>query len=204
MKNFLMIIVSVLITLGLCSCSKCSRQVEPTDEETVITVDELNVENIISMDREDMFLNYANEDTTNYSWFETCIVLSDFIDEEGDYKVESIANVFQILNNKEDGMDTHVILFAHNTTTSAVDVKHGFWVGDFEINNEEITITFEQALEKVMESNFVKPHSKQVVLRKEVGPKPCNAQYIFGNVKSQLYVDAITGDVTDVNPAFAE
>lgn len=54
-----------------------------------------------------------------------------------------------------------------------------------------------------MASNFPKPHSRNCVLRREIGPIPdVNPQYIFGNTKSQLYVDAVTGSVTNHTPAF--
>ena len=65
-----------------------------------------------------------------------------------------------------------------------------------------MTVTFNEVLEKINEVNMPKPHSKQCVLRKQVGPVAANPQYIFGNVKSQIYVDAINGKVSDENPAF--
>ena len=55
-----------------------------------------------------------------------------------------------------------------------------------------------------MEVNLPKPHSKHVVLRKQIGPKACNPQWIFGNITSQIYVDAVTGEVNSKNPAFDE
>jgi hypothetical protein len=55
-----------------------------------------------------------------------------------------------------------------------------------------------------MAANAPKPHSRQVVLRKEVGPNSINPQYIFGNFQAQLYVDAVTGDVKTKNPAFPD
>ncbi len=35
-------------------------------------------------------------------------------------------------------------------------------------------------------------------------PKEANVQYIFGNSKVQLYVDAVAEDVSSDNPAFGE
>ena len=74
---------------------------------------------------------------------------------------------------------------------------------DFPLNDEAIVLTFTEALDRVLAANYPKPHSKYVVLRKEIGPKAANPQYIFGNLKSQLYVDATTGAVSDSNPVFA-
>ena len=54
------------------------------------------------------------------------------------------------------------------------------------------------------EANIPKPHSKNVVLRKEIGSLDANPQYIFGNSQAQVYVDAVTGEVRGYNPAFPE
>lgn len=67
---------------------------------------------------------------------------------------------------------------------------------------EDIEITFNEAFQRVMESNYPKPHSKNCVLRKEVGSTDYHPQYIFGNPHAQLYVDAVTGEVTDKNPIY--
>lgn len=70
------------------------------------------------------------------------------------------------------------------------------------MNEEVINISYKEAYEKMMEANYPKPHSKHCVLRKEVGPYDCNPQYIFGNIEAQIYVDAVTGAVSDQSPAF--
>lgn len=184
---FLLLTVCLFIT----SCSSCHKK-----KDNVST--ELNVESVITTDKEYMLTNYGE-----YSWFETCIVLQNFLDEECDGTVSGISNVFQVVKEKEKGYDTQVVLVAHATDTMSVDVKHGFWVEDSPLNNDSI-ISFKEAFDKLMAVNLPKPHSQQVVLRKEVGPVKCNPQYIFGNRKSQIYVDAITGEVSEKNPAFPE
>lgn len=205
MKKILMLIIGVLITLGVCSCSKCSRQNEPVlGNDTLITVTELNVENIISMDRQDMYFNYVDGDSTLVRWFETCVLLEDFLDADCEPVVAGISNVFQTVDIEEGGADTHVILYSHTRDTSTVEVKHAFWVEDMPMNDEPIAVTFKEAVEKVMEVNLPKPHSRHVVLRKEVGIKNCNPQWIFGNSDEQIYVDAVTGEVSDTNPAFGK
>lgn len=194
--------VLLLFLIGLfASCTKCSKPQEKADVMDSVATAKMNVENIISTDREDMFLNYAED----YRWFETCIVLQDFLDEECDGTVTGVSNVFQAVENREDGnVDTFVVLYAHTPDTAAVDVKHGFWVEDLPLNEELIVINFDSAFVRVMEANCPKPHSKQVVLRKQLGPVNCNPQYIFGNRQAQIYVDATTGEVNTTNPVFPE
>jgi hypothetical protein len=56
----------------------------------------------------------------------------------------------------------------------------------------------------MMSVNFPKPHSKHVTLRNPVGPAAVNAQWIFGNIKEQIWIDAVTGEAKKSNPAFPE
>jgi hypothetical protein len=130
--------------------------------------------------------------------------LKDYLDSDAEVSVNSVSNIFMyVVDRSEKSFDTFVVLFTHLADTTAVEVKpQAFWVGDLELNETEIKLTFAQAYERLMEANIVKPHSKQVVLRRELGPKLANAQYIFGNTRSHVYVDAVTGDVKTSNPAF--
>lgn len=169
-----------------------------TNDSTV--VDSVNyVENAIAMDKENMDLTYGKD----YKWFETCIVLNEYMDSENaNDSVVGISNIFQVVEQKSSkSFDVHVIMYTHVGDSTQVDVKEGFWIEDFPMDS--IKVTFKEAYAKLMAANLPKPHSRQCVLRKEIGPKECNPQYIFGNSEAQVYVDAITGEVTDMNPAFS-
>ena len=187
-----MAVIAIIFNFTSCKCSN-NDYVEPVSETS-----ELVVENLISMDREYVFLNYGE----NYKWFETSIVLNDFIDSDTTLFVAEVSNIFQVIEEFEESFDTHVVLISHSLDSNDVVVEHGFWVEDSPLNDKSIVLTFNDAMEKVFESNYPKPHSKYVVLRKEVGPNDANAQWIFGNRKYQLYVDAVTGEVLDKNPVF--
>lgn len=204
-KTFLTLLfgLSLMLMIGLSSCESCQKtpDVVTTDTVEVVEPANLHVEYVVSTDRQYMYVNYGGD----YRWFESCITLQDFIDdEECDGTVASIANVFQVVEESENGADVHVVLAAHTPDTTAYEVKHGFWVEDEPLNEEAIVITFEGAFERMMEANCPKPHSKQCVLRKQVGPVDANPQYIFGNSHAQVYVDATTGDVNTDNPVFPE
>ena len=194
MKKFLMIWAGILLILGINSCNSCSG---PKEDVSGVPA---TVENLISLDRQTMFTKYAED----YKWYETGIQLQDFLDEENDGTIALVVNVFQALEEKEGGYDTFVVKFQHIGDDVIEEAVHGFWIEDFPMNDEDIAVTFEEANEKVMAVNLPKPHTRQVVLRKMIGPKPCNPQWIFGNLQSQIYVDATTGEVSDVNPAFPE
>ena len=192
--------LSVLACLFMMSCS-CEKN-KPTEDVAVNdSTAGFVVENLTGMDRQKMFQDYGK----SYNWYETCIVLKDFLDsEETDGTVTGVSNIFQVSEEKGSGVDVHVIMFTHVEDSTQVDVINSFWVEDFPMNEDAIKLTFKEAYDRVMAANAPKPHSRQVVLRKQIGPNPINPQYIFGNQTAQLYVDAVTGDVRTKNPAFPE
>ena len=197
MKKIWEFIKNLFIMIFGCKC-KCQCQ-EQVVEEQPKEIANLNVEHIIAMDRQNMFLNYKED----YRWFETGITLNKFMDaEDTDATVESIYNVFQTVIERGEGFDTQVVCMAHKGEENGTEVKAAFWVGDCLLNEEEIKLTFEQAYDRLMQANLPKPHSRQCVIRKELGPKEANAQYIFGNTKDHVYVDAVTGDVKTENPVY--
>ena len=184
------------LTFGISSC-KCTNEA-PADETVV--AEELVVEHVVALDRQAMYINHAND----YRWYETGIQLKDWLDEENDGTIDMIVNVFQAIEKySETTFDTFVYKYQHlSDGTVNEEGIHGFWVEDYPLEEEAIKVTFKEAYEKVMAVNLPKPHTRQVVLRKQVGPVDANPQWIFGNLHSQIYVDAITGEVSDENPAF--
>ena len=169
MKKILYFCVTLVCTLSfLTSCNSCSKEPvvpEEKNDTTVVNDSSINMENIVSADREYMFLNFGKD----YFWYETSIILKDFLDSEDC-----------------DGRD----------------IKDGFWIEDYDMSESEVTVTFEEAFQRLQEANVPKPHSRNCVLREQVGPKKANPQYIFGNIHDQVYVDAATGAVSKINPAF--
>lgn len=199
MKKVFGFLAIFLLSLGIAACT-CTPDNNQEDLTPVEVADSLgvNVEKTVALDKEFMFLNYGSD----YRWFETCILLDEFLDEECDGSVTGVSNIFQAAEAKDDGVDVYVIMSAHTLASSTIEVVHTFWVEDLPMNEAQINLTYRDAFEKVMEVNYPKPHSQHVVLRKELGPKVANPQYIFGNSQAQLYVDAVTGEVRDTNPVY--
>ena len=191
-RNLLLFIMVFCMMFTFTSCKKHKKDV-PAPQPAA----ELVVEHLISMDRETMNLKYANK----YNWYETSVVLVNYLDEENNGEISGVSNIFQYAATNDD---SNVVMFTHVKDTTAVEEHWGaLWVGDMSLNNEEIKLTFKEAFDKLMQTNIVKPHSRQCVLRKELGPKPNVApQYIFGNVKDRVYVDAKTGNVSKTNPVY--
>lgn len=199
MKKLFFILSLVCMALFV-SCDRNKKAPTNNDDNSTTTeVVQLNPTTLVSTDRQDMYLNHGD----NYRWFETCMRLNDFLDEENDGSLAEVVNVFQAISEAGDGYDTKVFKFQHFADgTYAKDSVIGFWVEDNPLNEEMIKLTYQEAYDKLMATNLLKPHSRYCTLRKQVGPKAANPQYVFGNLKAQVYVDAVTGEVTDVNPAF--
>jgi len=195
MKKFLVFLVGLMLMIGVSSCT-CTQQKESNFDSSVA---ELVVENTVSTDRQDVYLNHGEE----YRWYETGVQLVNFLDGDSDGAIDLVVNVFQVIEQHDStSFDTFVFKYQHTLEGTTSESIHGFWIEDYPLNDEVIKVSFKEAFEKIQEVNYPKPHTRQVVLRKQVGPVDANPQWIFGNLHSQLYVDAVTGDVTDKNPAF--
>ena len=190
-----MLIGALLLIIGVNSCT-CST----TDEPSEVSGEKASVENLVSLDRQDMFVKHGGD----YRWYETGVQLRNWLDEENDGSIEMVVNIFQVVEQcSETTFDTYVYKYQHFADgTMNEDSVHGFWVEDWPLEEEVIKITFAEAFERLMEANIPKPHSRMAVLRKEVGPKIANPQWIFGNLHETVYVDAVTGEVKSSSPSF--
>lgn len=215
-----LLIAAVAATLVFTACEKEKKEAAPAATETTTenaalghkpdplwpldaAKGTLNVEHVVATDKQAMFTQF-NKD---YRYFESQITLKNFMDgENASAEVAEINNVFQVVDIAEDqkSADVHVVMFNHVGEKTETTVIHSFWMEDYPLNDEAIKVTFEQAFDKMMKANIVKPHSRKCTLRKEVGPKDANPQWIFGNSRAQVYVDAVTGDVSAINPAFGQ
>lgn len=192
MKKVFILLMAISLMFSFNSCDWFNKN-KDNDKKEII------VENVVKADRDYMTENYGN----TYVWYETQIFLNDYLDEECDGSFSEIVDVFQVITTIDSvTFDTKVIKMYHVADSSYIEEIEGFWVEDMNMNDEIISVTYKQAFQLINETNYPKPHSKNCVLRKEVGKIEANPQYIFGNFEAQLYVDALTGDVTDESPSF--
>ena len=211
-KTFiLMLTIMFSIVLGFSSCTSCGGDKNGDSKDSVavdsvaladtaaVKVAKLVPERIISTDRQDMFLNYKQD----YRWYETQLVLKDWIDApDFDGTIEKATSVFQVVDEVGQSADVHVVYLETTETNRTSYSIEGFWIEDSPMNDDPIVITYEEAWKRLQEANIVKPHSKKCVLRNSVGPKSANAQWVFGNIRQTVFVDAKTGEVSSKNPAF--
>ena len=179
-----MFMMAAVLLLGATSCNSCKREKQ---------TNETQVERIIASD-----YNYMESVYEGFVWYETQIVTNEWFDESNTVTLASVTNVFQYI---EDGQP-HVVMFKHYDGKCDTTIKEDFWIEDCTIEPKDVIITFNDAYERMMRTNYPKPHSQKCAIRKSVGPYDSNAQYTFGNIESTLYVDAVTGDVSLYDPAF--
>lgn len=206
-KLFYVFSVLCMSALMFSSCNGCqSKTEEPVLKDSTV-VDStktvaINVEHAIATDRQAMYLKFGKD----YRWYETDILLPEFLNSEN---VTSdpvmVVNIFQSVVERGTGFDTYVWKFQHLADgTVLTDSIQGFWIENQALNDEVIKLKYVEAFDKIMQTNAPKPQSKHVTLRNPVGPIAINTQWIFGNIHEQLWVDAVTGDVKNSNPAFPE
>lgn len=185
--------------MSFVSCTGCSSSKEDIKlQDSAVAV--LDVEHLIALDRQTMYVNYKDD----YRWYETEILLPEFMDSDSaTSNPEMIVNVLQSVVEKGNGADVWVHKFQHFKDGTVVhDSIQGFWIEDYALNDEAIKLKYTEAWDRMMQTNSPKPHSKYVTLRNPIGPVAVNTQWIFGNIHEQLWVDAVTGDVKNSNPAF--
>ena len=126
------------------------------------------------------------ETGNDYTWYETDILLNNFLNEECDGSIAELVNIFQTVEQaSETSFDTKVFKFQHfadgrNTKGSTF----GFWIENNPLHMDEIKVSYKDAFKKIQEVNLPKTHSRHVCLRNPIGPKACNPQWIFGNIHS--------------------
>lgn len=188
-KLFTLLMVAMMFAFSACnSCNKVEK--------------EQTVEDILTADYDYMVENY---DTT-FVWYEVEFILNDYLDdEECDGTIKEFTNIFQVVT-PIDSVNTNafIVKMFHAGKISTVETEEGFWCEDVAMDKDRMQVTYTEAYQRMTESNYQKPHANTCTLRNALGPKIANSQYIFGNVTAQIYVDAVTGDVSDQSPVFDE
>ena len=195
--------MSVVLFAACSGCGNTKENANVADSTEIVIKDSvIDVEHAIATDRQAMYLKFGD----NYRWFETCIRLPEFLDSENVTSTpEMLVNIFQSIEESGNGADTYVWKFQHFPDgTVNVDSIHGFWIEDCALNEEAFKLTYQDAFDKMLQANAPKPHSKNAILRNPIGPVGINAQWVFGNLSEQLWVDVVTGDVKTSNPAFPD
>ena len=140
----------------------------------------------------------------NYQWRNSLVILNDTVTMENidDLHVVSIRDVFYYWDN-EKGPQTQYITDHVKFGTQIPYPINDVWIEDTDMSEQPVRLSAEEALQKLKEYNGILPKGCNfITLRLAVGPKYCNPQWVFGDVYDVLFIDAVTGEIRDWDPAF--
>jgi hypothetical protein len=203
--GFLLAIVSIVAT-G-CSCQSENKKQEAPGQEQVTNADydgviqdfTAGVDNIQALHRQTMF---SLIDGQHYEWRNSKVLFSDSINWEtiDDLEVMDVTDVFYYFNDE----GPHVQYISTNTEKGTIvfPVIRDVWIEDASLNNKEIKLNAEDVINRLKEWNGVIPPAICMSLRYPVGPCECNAQWVIGDAFNVIFIDAVTGEISNWNPAF--
>lgn len=203
---FLSLLLAMACMLGLGSCKGCSQS-EQIDSDPVAYHDydgvvqdfTAGVSHIQALHRQTA---YALLQGKEYQWRNSRVILNDTItaDNIGELHITDINDVFFYWDNGP------WVQYVNSNVISGVQIPwpiQDVWIEDADLSKSQIKLGAEDALMRLKEWNgIIPPGSTSITLRLPVGPKDCNAQWVIGNAYDALFIDAVTGNVTDYNPAF--
>lgn len=195
MKKIILSLAAALVfAVSFSSCSKKANDAEQTMEES-------KTSQLVNEDKA-----YMDSISKSFMYFETVYTFAGNVDTLKTADIESVASVFETLDT--DSLKSSVYVAKHylanDVDSVAWEVKDScYWIEDFDIKGFPCKLTVEQAFEALQKSPVKKPASRICVLRSQLVPKAKRPQYVFGDEKTGfVYVDAVSGEVTDVNPVF--
>lgn len=209
MKKFLICLTLVIAGMMATGCGSC--QSEKNKQESVyhdydgVAQDfSAGVCHIQALHRQTMYqLSKQVKPVNDYQWRNSRVILSDTltIDNIDDLYITDINDVFYYWD-KDKGPQIQYVNTNSKTGTQIPWPITDAWIEDDDLNDQPIILTCEEAILRMKEYNGILPKSYFITLRLPVGPKSCNPQWTFGDEKTVIFIDAVTGEITDWCPAF--
>ena len=198
--SLLLAIVSIMVT-GCSSCQSENKKqgIVKADYDGVLADFSAGVNHIVALHRQTM---NSLTDGQQYEWRNMQVLFNDTIKTEtiDDLKVIDVTDVFFYWS----GEGPHVQYISTNVAKGTIIAPPiiDVWIEDDDLDNCEIKLWPEDVLKRLKEWNGVIPPSRGMVLRLPVGPRNCNAQWVIGSIGDPVFIDAVTGEVTNWCPAF--
>ena len=196
--GLLLAIVSIM-AMG-CSCESKNKKQEGNKDYDGVVVDFNNgVSHIVALHRQTMFRIAKGE---NYVWYETKVLFNDSItwDNIDSLHVTDVTDVFQTFNPSLCQMISTNVEKGTIIPAPIPDI----WIEDCAMNDLPINLWPADVLEKLKAWDGILPPAAGMTLRCPLGPKACNAQWVIGNIADVIFVDAVTGEISEWCPAFPQ
>lgn len=202
LMGFLLAIVSIVAT----GCSSCQSEKQKQDAVTVVTNDydgvvqdfTADISNIQALHRQTVFSLIKGQ---KYEWRNSKIIFNEAITAQSidDLHVVDVTDVFYYWNQ-----GPRVQFITSNVLKGTLIPKPipDVWIEDADLSEAQIKLSAEDALQRLKEWNGVIPKATAMTLRLPLGPRRCNAQWVVGDIGDVIFIDAVTGDITNWCPAF--
>jgi len=219
-KFLLGFLLAFMCLLGFSSCNSCNGKTAKIDDPVVTYHDYDGVvqdftattAHIQALHRQTMFSIVQNLQSEGhmivpegqYQWRNSLVILNDTVTAENidDLHIVSIRDVFFYWDNQR-GPQVQYITDHVKYGTQIPWPINDVWIEDRDMSNAQVKLSAEEALTRLKEWNGILPKDCNfIILRLPVGPKDCNPQWTFGDVGDVLFIDAVTGEIRDYDPAF--
>lgn len=207
--SLLLAIVSIMAT-GCVGCQSENKEqpnesVNYHDYDGVVQDFSAGVSEIQALHRQTMFnLAQQAKPVKGYQWRNSRVIFNDTLtfDNIDDLHITDVNDVF-FYWDKEKGPQVQYVNVNVKRGTQVPWPISDVWIEDKDLSDQPIKLSAEEAILKLKEWNGVLPKDCNfIILRLPVGPKDCNPQWTFGDIDDVLFIDAVTGEIRDSNPAF--
>ena len=194
----MVIAVSIMASCNGCSESKEKATVFTADYDGVVQDFTVGVDHIVATHRQTMF---SLAEGNKYEWRNLQVKFNRKITSEtlDDLHVVDITDVFYYW---DDGPWVQYITSNVKDGTLIPAKIPDIWIEDEDMSEAEIKLWPEDVIKRLKEWNGIVPPASTMILRRPVGPRRCNAQWVIGNIGEVIFIDAVTGEITDWCPAF--
>lgn len=226
------VVLLTMMAGAMSSCKGCKGETAQKetpqvyhDYDGVVQDFTAGVSQIQALHRQTMFSVLGVKD---YQWRNSCVVFNEAVTLENIDEVHVVAvnDVFFYWNEQGPWVQ-----YINSHVVNGVQIPwpiNDVWIEDSDMSNQPIKLSAEQALARLKEWNAAikreqneadfnsaereqgraKPNGilpkdcNFLTLRLPVGPKDCNVQWVFGDAYDVVFIDAVTGEVRDWDPAF--
>lgn len=202
----LLLAIAGMLAAGCSSCQSGNKEQEEKSE-TVYNGDYDGVaqdftagtKHIMALHRQEVYLAPEAQGKEIW-WYETKVELNDTVtaDRIDDLHIVSVSDVFQTFEPNLSYTVSDHVRYGHYFPRPV----YGTWIEDMDNSNVEISLGAEDALQRLKEWNGIIPAAKSMTLRRPVGPIPCDAHWVLGDMMTAVWINAVTGEVTEWCPAF--
>lgn len=205
-KNFifgLLLAIAGIMTTGCSSCQSENPKQESLyhDYDGVVQDFTAGTAHINALHRQTMASLTGGKE---YQWRNSRVILNDTVTMENidDLHVVAVNDVFFYWDSQKGPM----VQYINSHVKYGVQIPYPIndvWIEDADMSDKPIKLSAEEALMRLKEWNGILPKDCDfIILRLPVGPNDCNVQWVFGDVYDVLFIDAVTGEIRDYDPAF--